>query len=271
VREPPGPDRAGRGEVVAALARARAFVARAGSPLARLRADALAGEAPAARLAAFVESRQLASGAVGPLEGDGPADAATTAAALALLDELGALEHPCAERAAVWLASTQAHDGSFDPAPDAGADARLLFTASVAARLARTGRVRERVLDAAGAYVAAGFSVERVQRGDWEAIAALLPFFADHPGELADAALQWCGRELERGWRTGRFDAVRAARVFVLCRAHALPGAKLDARELVPALLADQAGDGGFGAADGPEPERVERTLDAMLALARLG
>jgi hypothetical protein len=57
----------------------------------------------------------------------------------------------------------------------------------------------------------------------------------------------------------------------VLCRAHALPGAKLDARELVPALLADQAGDGGFGAAGGPEPERVERTLDAMLALARLG
>jgi hypothetical protein len=261
----------GQGEVVAALARARSFVARAGSALERLRADVLAGEAPGARVAGLVESRQLASGAVGPLEADGPAGVATTAAALALLDELGALDHPCAERAAVWLASRQARDGSFSPAADASADVRLLFTASVAALLARTGRVRESVLDAAAAHVAAGFSVERVQRGDWEALAALFPFFADHPGELADAALQWCGRELERGWRTGRFDALRAARIFVLCGARALPGAKLDARELVPALLAGQAGDGGFGAPGGPDAGRVEPTLDAMLALARLG
>jgi hypothetical protein len=271
VRGDPGADRAGRGEVAAALARARAFVARAGSPLARLRADVLAGEAPAGRLAALVESRQLASGAVGPLEEDGPAGVVTTAAALALLDELGALAQPCAERAAVWLASSQAGDGSFSPSEDANADARLLFTASLAAHLARTGRVRESVLDAAGEHVAAGFSVDRVQRGDWEAIAAFFPFFAEHPGDLADAALQWCGRELERGWRTGRFDALRAARVFVACQARALPGAKLDARELVPALLASQAGDGGFGARGGPDAERVERTLEAMLALARLG
>ena len=260
----------GRNEVQAALARAREFVARAGSPLARLRADVLAGEAPAGRVAALVESRQLASGAVGPLEEDGEARVATTARALVLLDELGCLQHPCAERAAIWLASTQDRDGSFSPGEGASADARLLFTAALAARLARTGRVRQRVVDAAGEWVAPRFSVERVQRGDWGAIAAFFPFFADHEGELADAALQWCGRELERGFRTGRFDALRTARVFVLCAAQALPGAKLDARELVPTILAQQARDGGFGAPDTPDWERVERTLDAMLACVRL-
>ena len=258
------------GEVVAALARARGFVARNGSPLAKLRADVLAGETPAASGIALVEPRQLGSGAVGPLEEEGEAGVATTARALAFLDELGSLQHPCAERAAVWLGSTQNPDGSFSRGDEASEDERLLFTASLAARLARSGRVRQSVLDAAGEWVAARFDPERVQRGDWEAIAAFFPFFADHEGELADAALQWCGRELERGFRTGRFDALRTARVFVLCAAQALPGAKLDARELVPTILAQQARDGGFGAPDAPARERVERTLDAMLAWVRL-
>jgi hypothetical protein len=258
-------------EVGAALARARGFVARAGSPLAKLRADVLAGEASVASAVAFVEARQLPGGAVGPLEAEGGAGVATTARALALLDELGGLQHACAERAALWLASRQERDGSFAPDPGAREDARLLFTASLVARLARSHRVRQSVLDAAGEWVAARFSVERVQRGDWEVLAAFFPFFADHPDELADAALQWCGRELERGFRSGRFDALRTARVLVLCQAQALPGARVDARELVPAILALQAGDGGFAAPDAPGGERVERTLDAMLALARLG
>jgi hypothetical protein len=257
--------------VEGALARAREFVARCGSALAGLRADALLGAAPPARLVAAVEARQRGDGAVGPLEGAGGADVATTARALALLDDHGCLHHPCAERAALWLASAQQRDGSFSPAAGAGGDERLLFTAPLAARLARMGCVRESALEAAGGFVAAGFSVERVQRGDLEMLAGFLPFFTSHPHELADAALQWCGRELERGFRTGRFDAVQTARVLVLCDARALPGARVDARELVPALLASQAGDGGFGSPDAPGGERVEPTLDAMLALVRLG
>jgi hypothetical protein len=260
-----------RGGLAAALARARGFVAVRGAELARLRADVVAGEAPVEAMIALVGSRQLASGAVGPLEGGGGAGIGSSDRALVLLDELRALHAPCAGRAAAWLASRQATDGSFSPCEGADDDTRLLFTASLATRLARSHRVRQSVLDAAGDWIAARFSVERVQRGDWEGIASLFPFFADQPSELADAALQWCGRELERGYRTGRFDALGAARVFVRCQARALPGAKLDARELVPAILALQARDGGFGPPGAPDAERLERTLDAMLALVRLG
>jgi hypothetical protein len=260
-----------RGGSAAALARAREFVAVRGAELARLRADVIAGEAPVEGMIALVESRQGASGAVGPLEGEGGAGIGSSDRALVLLDELRALHAPCAGRAAAWLASRQATDGSFSPCEGADDDARLLFTASLATRLARSRRVRQSVLDAAAAWIDARFSVERVQRGDWEGIASFFPFFADQPSELADAALQWCGRELERGYRTGRFDALGAARVFVRCQARALPGAKLDARELAPAILALQARDGGFGPPGAPDAERLERTLDAMLALVRLG
>ncbi len=257
-------------EVDQALVRGRGFVARSGSPLAQLRADGLVGGGPAARVIELVEARQLASGAVGPLEGEGEADVATTARALAFLDDLGCLHHACADRAAAWLAATQERDGSFSPSASASDDERLLFSASLAARLARSGWVRESALDAAGGFIAERFSVERVQRGGWETLAAFLAFFTSHSHELADAALQWCGRELERGFRTGRFDAVRTARVFVLCDAKALPGAKVDARELLPALVASQGEDGSFGATDAPIDERVARTLDAILALVRL-
>ena len=83
---------------------------------------------------------------------------------------------------------------------------------------------------------------------------------------MADEALQWCGRELERGFRTGSIDAVRTARVFALCDAAALPGARLRADEVAAALLREQDSDGAFGA----EPARLRATCEAALGLRQL-
>jgi hypothetical protein len=126
------------------------------------------------------------------------------------------------------------------------------------------------VLRAASAFLAARWGPERVQSGDPIAIGAWAQWFANTDDELADAGLQWCGRELERGFRTGAIDALATARVFALCDAQALPGARLGAEEVVLSLTAAQAADGGFGAGWDPTPVRVEATLDALAALARL-
>jgi hypothetical protein len=83
---------------------------------------------------------------------------------------------------------------------------------------------------------------------------------------VADEALQWCGRELERGFLNGAFGAVAVARVFGRCDALALPGARLRADEVARALLAAQREDGGFPG-EGP-PERV--ACEAALALRHL-
>ena len=77
-----------------------------------------------------------------------------------------------------------------------------------------------------------------------------------------DAAVEAFRRELDRGYRTRMYDAVRVARVLVWCDALALPGAQLSARELLDAIRSDQRDDGSWGS--------VERTLGAMVALGRL-
>ena len=85
--------------------------------------------------------------------------------------------------------------------------------------------------------------------------------------EAADEILQWCGRELERGFRARRFSAVRTARVFTWCDAPALPGARLEPAEVVSRFGDEQGADGGFGEAS---DDRAARTWDAWIALERL-
>jgi hypothetical protein len=164
----------------------------------------------------------------------------------------------------------QRSDGSWAPEDDASEAAALEATGMLAGLLARTACVRLSRLDAAAAWLAERFAPERVQGFAWDALRAYAAAFANLPHENADGILQWCGRELERGFRVGTFDAVRTARVLVDCDAPSLPGARLGAEELVAALLSAQAEDGGFPAPHGVAGDAVERTLDALAALVRL-
>ncbi len=174
------------------------------------------------------------------------------------------------------LSAAQRGDGSWSLGGgagdgDAGDEAvRVVTTAHVAGHLAKTPCARPQVLRAAGAFLAAHWSPDRVQGGDPHAIAGLAQWYANTDDELSDAALQWCGRELERGFRTGAIGALASARVFALCDARALPGARLTAGEVVLSLAAEQSPDGGFGSASEPIGARVEATLDALAALQRL-
>jgi hypothetical protein len=247
-----------------ALARARRFVEGAGRPGDRLRLAAMLGGPPEPLLDA-VAARQEGSGAVAPLDGPRRASLLSTARALGVLADLDLAGRPCAERAACWLATRQEPDGSFAPESGRDDDARIAFTGLVATRLARSLVTPPRVLERAGAYLAARWSPERVQSGGADALEGLAGFFATVPHELADEALQWCGRELERGFRGGAWHPVRTARVLVRCRARALPGARLSPDEVVVALLEAQDARGAFAAACA-----VDATLDAALALVRL-
>ena len=105
------------------------------------------------------------------------------------------------------------------------------------------------------------------------ALAAFGAWFSSvgNQDELADGALQWVGRELERGFRDGVHDAVHTVRVLLHCDASAVPGAGLAPGELLDRLLGEQGGDGGFAElAMGSDAVRVEPTFDAMLGAIRL-
>lgn len=254
----------------AALGRARAFVARYGDELARLRARALSGEAKPADVEQVLADRQDPSGAVAPLDGGGRAGLGSTTDALEWLAAVQLLELPCAERAVGWTASAQLADGSFGASPEAGLEARLQQSGRLAPILARMVCVPLARLEAVGEFLAAQFSVERVQKGGFEDLAPFLPFFAIHPHELSDAALQWCGRELERSFRRGCLAPVEAGRLFVRSDARSLPATRLDGREILPALLDGQLADGSFGIAASEPAARVGDTLEALLILVRL-
>jgi hypothetical protein len=257
-----------KGEPIgAALARARAFVAARGAALARARLAVVLGDAPRESLLAALRPLQAADGAFavpGRTQGF-----AGTLAALAWLGDARALDAKEVEAAVRWLSAAQGEDGSWLPAPGACERARLVATGLVAGLLARTSCARPAPLRRAGVFLAGRWSPERVQGGDFGLLAAFAGFFANTAHELSDAALQWCGRELERGFRAGTLDALRVARVLALCDAAALPGAQLAPSEIVSALLDAQRPEGGWGwgaAADAG----LEATLEAAAALCRL-
>lgn len=230
-----------------AAARAAEFVAAWGTPADR------------AALAAFTGRGGIDS--VAEALGPPPGDLASFRGALRLFDDLGALEHPLVERMARDLEKLQAEDGHWG----GEADDAIFETGTLGGHLAKAPSASARLLDAASDWLAACFSPERVQGFQWRGVAAYAHVFANLPHAAADEILQWCGRELERGFRTRRFDAVHTARVLVWCDAPGLPGAHLDAGELLEALLIEQAADGGFGTRN-----RARYSWDAMVALVRL-
>jgi len=231
-----------------AALRAVAYVDACGDALARARAAALIGRAPASDAVARLAPAR--------------SQAASLRAALEVCDDLRALGDP---RAAEWadaLARDQARDGGFAPALPP--EARRFETGMIAGLLAKTPYVRTSQLSAAADFLAAQWSPDLVQSGSWRMIAAFAHCFANVDHDASDAILQWCGRELGRAFVTRAFDAVRTARVLVSCDAHGLPGSQLSREDLVIALVTEQRSDGSF-------PDGVEATLDALVALRRLG
>ena len=165
----------------------------------------------------------------------------------------------------------QAEDGSFG-AEGSDEEERVFTTGRLAALLSGLRSVRRRLLERAADYLAARFSPERVAGFAWRPLAAYTPLFTNVEHERGDDVLQWCGRELERGFRARRFDAVQTARIWVDCGAAALPGARVSADEIVLALLAEQTSDGSWPLPDGSHPSaRVAHALDGLTALMRLG
>jgi hypothetical protein len=237
-----------------AIARARDFALAHGDALQRARARAALDPRARADVARALEAVDSPDAAV---------------AALAALDALGVQDGAAVERAVALLAAAQESDGAWSPREAGDGAARIVATAQIAGLLAKTHCVRPVVLDRAAAWLDTHYARERIEGGGPDALVAWAQLFANVAHERADEGLQWCGRTLERGWRSGAIGAVEAARVFLRCDASALPGAQLTAGDVVRALVAAQADDGGFAPASAL-PDRVEATLDALVALRRL-
>ena len=253
-----------------AVTRAEGFVLKSATPLERSYWNTLLRRQDARPLLAALAEQQAPDGSLRPWrETDAPAGAlAATLRGLTLLDALGVLDHPVAERAAAWLLARQQADGGWSE-PGAGEERRIALTGEVAGLLAKTPFARASALARAEVFLAGHWSVERVQGPRYAPILAYVHALTHVPSELADEVLQWCGRELERGFRTHAFAPLAVARVFLRARARALPGAGIDASEVVASLLAAQQADGGWPAEPGAPRELA--TLEAVEALLRLG
>lgn len=240
--------------VEAARARARAFVAAApaGDPLERARLALALGDAGREALLAALPA---------------PDSLGAALRALVLLAEARGLDTPAAERAVRALEGLQRDDGAWGP-EGAGEQAALVATGLAAGLLARTPFARPAPLRRAGAWLTARWAPERVKDGDLGRLVSYACWLANANPELADAGLQWCGREWERAVRAGRLDAAAAARVLVLADAPTLPGARLAPEELLLSLLAAQAPDGGWPTPAGGD--RARATAEALVALRHL-
>lgn len=253
-----------------AVTRAEGFVRKSVAPLEHIYWDTLLRRQDARALLAALAEAQAPDGSLRPWREMAAPDAplAATLHGLTLLDALGLLDHEVAERAVSWLLARQQPDGGWDE-PGAGEERRIALTGEVAGLLAKTPFARASALARAEGFLAGHWSIERVQGPCYAPILAYVHALAHVPSELADEVLQWCGRELERGFRTHSFAPVAVARVFLRARARALPGASIDASEVVATLLAAQEADGGWPAE--PETPRGVATLEAVEALLRLG
>jgi len=274
-----------------ALERAHGFVCAHGDPLAKLRAEVHLEARTPAELARALAERMAPDGSFAPLGliaggalgleavddlvGTGRVEAGVVGAleALLLAGEAKQLHAGWVEPCVGYVAKAQAPDGGFGEAlaGDPPDDARLVLTGMLAGILARTKVVRPELLDGVSHYLGARWAPEQVEGGRYDVLMAFAHYFTNAYHDLGDEALQWCGRELERGFRTRRFDALATLRVMLTCDAEALPGATFDGVELADRLLGEQAGDGGFAELSaGSVESRVTPTVDAILALVRL-
>jgi len=249
-----------------AALRAQAYVDLHGEALDRARAAVLAGSGAPGAVLELLAVWQRDAGAVAP---EGALGIRETLFAFSVVDDLRSLDAPLVERMCSFLASTQCDDGSWPGAVGDSVDARLYAAGMLAGHLAKTRWTRSQLLAAAGDFLAEHWSPDRVKDENWRGIAAHAHCFANIQHDASDEVLQWCGRELERGFLAKKWDAVQTARVLVHCDAHAIPGAQVAAPELLKMIEAEQENDGGWlDLSDPSSAARVARTLDAMAAIA---
>lgn len=269
-----------------ALERAYRFLETQDDDWARLRSRVLCGALPASALAERLAGQLEPDGSAGlgtlvsggglgfpPLESarldaDGRAIVGTLEAFLVAADAR-LLHGAWIERAARALEARQSSDGAFRVRGLPDAD--VFFTGMVAGMLGRTPLSRPDVLERAGVYLAERFSPDLVEDDGYAALMAFALYFTNVGHERADEALQWCGRALEKGFRSRRHDAVATLRVLIACDAQAMPGATFDVVELLERVLEEQARDGGFAQLSlGGPASRTTQTFDAMLGIVRL-
>lgn len=255
----------------AARAHAVAFVEACGDRFSVARARALAAGRTPEDLCLPDGATQRSDGSIGAAEGGSAFEFELLLRVLGAAADLGGLHLPVVERACSYLEAVQADDGSWGVV-DESEERKIVRTGMLAGHLGKTRFARAAMLTGAGDYIADRFTPDLVQNFNWPAIAAYANYFANVPHDESDAVLQWIGRELERGFRSGRFDGVQTARVLLYAEAPSLPGGRVDATEVIERLLAEQQGDGGWLRFDDPAPSaRLEHTLDALTALVRLG
>lgn len=252
--------------ISSAVTRAEAFVLGEAGPLEQAFWQTLLRRQDARPLLAALDAQQREDGGFRPWR-DATALAATLRG-LTWLDALGLLDHPIPERAVGYLLAQQQADGGWTE-PAASEARRIALSGEVTGLLAKTPFARASSLRRAEGFLADRWAVERVQGPSYEPILSYVHALVHLHSEIADEALQWCGRELERGYRSQAFAPVAVARVFLRARARALPGITLEPAELVATLLAAQAADGGWSAE--PGTARLDATLEAVEALLRLG
>lgn len=268
------------GAIAHALRRASGFVERRGDVLARERVSVLQGDASPARVAAALLPWRCEDGGFAPPSDPPPVRAGRssvsgTVAALTVLEEAGIRRGALVEDAVAWAARVQGADGAWHARPEETLslpDAEPDFlTGMLAGHLAKLSCGSPLTLIRAEEFLARHFSPDRVEDGDWRGLTAYAHVYANGSFELADEALQWCGRALEKGFRSGALDAIAVARIFLLCDVGAVPAGRVDAAEIVLALLPAQDEDGGFGGREPSTRARVEATLLALRTLLRFG
>ena len=271
-----------KGRAVEALQRGHAFVEQNGDPEIQGRAlwllEAGSPEIPAA----LIDARQQDDGSFLPRASRRPMaweeefqrwqpgdDLLGCVDALAALSQVGQLARSSVERAASYLGEVQREDGSWGGAEDF--ESRLAGTGLLGGLVARTRYVRPEVLAGASAFLGKHWEPGRVEGGNHASLVGHASFFSNVKHEDSDPALQWCGRELEKGFRSRRLDACGLLGVLLRCDVSMLPGATLAPDEILEALLGEQARDGGWGALEpAGEEARLEPTLDALAGVVRL-
>jgi len=279
-----GPD-ALKESAAGALERGLRFVEANGDALSLCRAQVALQVETAARYVEMLRANQREDGSFAPFEvtsagwlgrelaqrGMGGAFGGTLQG-LGLHADVRQDNAPNVEAAIRFIEAQQVEDGSFVPEDRADASgSRLFATALCAGSLGRSHYARPENLTAAGDWLAERWAPEQIEGGQFGELAAFSIYYSNVPDELADDALQWCGRELEKGFRSHALEALAVMQVLAACQVGSLPGASFAPEELLERLLGEQAADGGFDAlcVDGAAA-RVGPTIDALRSIIGL-